>query len=124
MGQADLPLHEVVANFVQSGVDHRPWARLLAWQGLTGDDGEDDPSSDAFFAAMVDDVRHRQATGEVDPALDPAYVLLVLFAAAMAPTVLPQVVRRVTGRSAEDPAFLDTYKTQLRQVLAHLTPPD
>jgi hypothetical protein len=40
-------------------LDQRPWARLLAWQGLTADGGH--PSADdAYFGAMVDEVRHRR----------------------------------------------------------------
>ncbi|MEV4417610.1 hypothetical protein [Catellatospora sp. NPDC049609] len=72
------------------------------------------------FAAMVDDVRRRQAAGELAADLDPAYVLLTLFAAAMAPTLLPQIVRRVTGRAADSPEFLDEYAGQLRRVIERL----
>jgi TetR/AcrR family transcriptional regulator len=140
LNSADLPMHEVVGNFVQSSVDQRPWARLLAWEGLTGggrsDAGADDAGADDagagdagagdagagdYFAAMVDDVRRRQRAGELAADLDPAYVLLVLFAAAMAPTVLPQVVERMTGEPATSPEFLATYREQLRRILEHLS---
>jgi TetR/AcrR family transcriptional regulator len=118
--QPDMPIHEVVGNFLQASVDHRPWPRLLAWQGLSGDGGEDDPDADAYFRAMVDDVRSRQLGGELAADLDPAYVLLVLFAAALAPTVIPQIARRITGKPADSPEFLSAYAEQLRRIVEHL----
>jgi TetR/AcrR family transcriptional regulator len=115
----DLPLAEVVGTFLEIGVAQRPWARLLAWQGLTGD-GTDTETTDQFFASMVDDVRRRQRDGELAEDLDPAYTLLMLFMAAMAPTLLPQVVRRITGQEGDAPEFLAAYREQLRRVLGHL----
>ncbi|WP_155375179.1 hypothetical protein [Catellatospora vulcania] len=112
-------LGDVVTGFLHVGAEHRAWSRLLAWQGLTGG-GEDDPADDTYFTAMVDDVRRRQAAGELADDLDPAYVLLTLFAAAMAPTLLPQIARRITGRAADSPEFLDEYAVQLRRIVEHL----
>jgi TetR/AcrR family transcriptional regulator len=116
----EMPIHEVVGNFLQASVDHRPWTRLLAWQGLSGDGGEDDPDAHAYFRAIVDDVRSRQLSGELAADLDPAYVLLVLFAAALAPTVIPQIARRITGKPADSPEFLSAYAEQLRRIIEHL----
>jgi TetR/AcrR family transcriptional regulator len=117
----EMPIHEVVGNFLRTGVENRPWARLLAWQGLTGsaEDAAED-AEDPYFQAMVADVRRRQAAGEIAGDLDPAYVLLVLFTATMAPTLLPQIVRRLTGLAADSPEFLDTYANQLRKMVEHL----
>ncbi|WP_431944117.1 TetR/AcrR family transcriptional regulator [Micromonospora marina] len=128
----DQPLADVVAGFVELGAKQRSWARLLVWEGLADTGGTDlgDPDSEgetqAYFTAMVDDVRRRQRSGELSADLDPAYVVLTFFAAAMAPTVLPQVVRRLTGLAADSPEFLDAYAAQLGRVLGHLgggTPP-
>jgi TetR/AcrR family transcriptional regulator len=58
--------------------------------------------------------------GEISTELDPAYVQLVLFAAVMAPAVLPQIVRRLTGRTADSPEFLDEYAEQLAKIIARL----
>src|SRR5262249_9390271 len=120
LSRPEMPIHEVVDNFLRVGVHHRPWARLLAWEGLTGDTGNDSEATDHYFAAMVEDVRHRQRSGELAADLDPAYVLLVLFTAAMAPTLLPQIVSRITGRAGDSPEFLDTYSEQLRRIVQHL----
>jgi len=124
LNRADLPMYEVVGNFVRASREYRPWARLLAWQGLSGDEGQDDEQpdedTDAYFTAMVEDLRRRQDAGELAADLDPAYVLLTLFAAGMAPTILPQVVRRMTGLAADSDEFLDTFQEQLRRILEHL----
>ena len=69
---------------------------------------------------MVGDVRRRQEAGELAADLDPAYVLLTLFAATLSPTVLPQVVRRVTGLPADSPEFLETYAVQLGKIMSRL----
>jgi len=119
LNQADMPMAEVTGNFLHASREYRPWARLLAWQGLT-DDEEPDEAADAFFTAMVDDVRRRQEAGEFAADLDPAYLLLVFFAAGMAPTILPQVVRRMTGLAADSDEFLDTYQEQFRRILERL----
>jgi AcrR family transcriptional regulator len=119
LSQPDMPIHEVVGNFLQANVDQRPWARLLAWQGLMGE-GDAAEEDDGYFRAMVDDVRRRQLEGELAEDLDPAYVLLVLFAAALAPSVIPQIVARITGKVADAPEFLATYADQLRRIVEHL----
>jgi AcrR family transcriptional regulator len=118
--QPEMPIHQVVQNFLRTGVEFRPWARLLAWQGLTGDAQNDAETDDRYFQAIVEDVRRRQRDGEIAADLDPAYVLLILFSAAMAPTLLPQIVRRVTGEAADSPEFLAAYGEQLRRIVEHL----
>jgi hypothetical protein len=65
-------------------------------------------------------VRRRQQNGELATALDPAYVLLALFAAASAPTVIPQIVQRITGKFADSEEFVSTYTDQLRRIVEHL----
>jgi TetR/AcrR family transcriptional regulator len=69
---------------------------------------------------MVDDMRRRQRAGEPSADLDPPHVLLMLFAATLAPTALPQIVRRITGLPADSPELLETYAEQLRRVIARL----
>jgi AcrR family transcriptional regulator len=118
----DRPIHEVVGAFLRMGVEQRSWARLLAWEGLSdGSDGADEPDeAGPYFAAMVEDVRRRQRDGQLSAELDPPYVLLMLFAAALAPTVLPHVARRITGLAADSPRFQESYQEQLRRVIDRL----
>jgi TetR/AcrR family transcriptional regulator len=124
LNPSSAPLAEVVDNFVHASVEHRHWTRLLVWEGLTrtgqDDTAQDEPLVDDFFPLIVDDMRRRQAAGELGPDLDPAYVLLLLFAAAAAPVVLPQVAQRMTGKAANSADFLDAYRQQLRRVVERL----
>lgn len=121
----DVPMAERVTEFVRLSGTQRSWARLLAWEGLENTDAEPgaergEQETRDYFAAMVQDARRRQEAGEFAADLDPAYVLLMLFAATLAPTVLPQVVRRVTGLPADSPEFLDTYAEQLSKIMSRL----
>jgi TetR/AcrR family transcriptional regulator len=72
---------------------------------------------------MVEDLRRRQRDGELSTELDPAYLQVLLFAATLAPNVLPQVVRRLTGLPADSEEFRQTYADQLRRVVARLAEP-
>jgi TetR/AcrR family transcriptional regulator len=121
----DVRMADVVAEFVRLAASQRPWARMLAWEGLADTGAERDAEGGEqeardYFAAMVDDVRRRQAAGELAADLDPAYVLLLFFGATLVPTVLPQVVRRVTGLPADSPEFLEAYAEQLGKIMSML----
>jgi TetR/AcrR family transcriptional regulator len=115
----DLPIADVVAAFLRLNVEQRSFARLLVWDGLI-DTGSDGGEQEPYFTEMVEELRRRQQAGELADDLDPAYVLLLLFAAALAPTVIPQIARRVTGLSAESPEFQAAYAKQLRRVVERL----
>ena len=120
--QPDRPMADVVAAFLRLSVEQRAFARLLAWDGLA-DTGSDAGEPEPYFTEMVEDVRRRQRAGEIADELDPAYVLLVLFAAALAPTVIPQIARRITGLAADSPQFQTAYAKQLRRVVERLADP-
>jgi len=92
--------------------------RMLVWEGLTGPAEPD--AADDFFPGLVEDMRRRQAGGELAADLDPAYVLLLLFAAAAAPVLLPHVAERMTGLPADSTEFLDGYRAQLRGIVERL----
>jgi TetR/AcrR family transcriptional regulator len=115
----ELPIAEVVAAFLRLNIEQRSFARLLAWDGLAHT-GSDAAEPDAYFTEMVEELRRRQQAGELADDLDPAYVLLMLFAAALAPTVIPQIARRLTGLSADSPTFQAAYAEQLRHVVERL----
>lgn len=117
LSRPDAPLADVVAAYTYVGESQRHWSRLLIWQALSGERNEGET---AFRAAMVDDLRRRQAAGELAADLDPAYVLLALFGAALAPTVLADLAADLTGVPADSPEFLDRYRDQLRRLVAGL----
>jgi TetR/AcrR family transcriptional regulator len=117
LSRPDAPLEEVVAAFTYVGESQRSWSRLLIWEALSGDrrGGES-----GFRSAMVGDMRRRQEAGELAPDLDPAYVLLALFGAALAPTVLSGLAADLTGRPADSAEFLDRYRDQLKRMVGRL----
>jgi hypothetical protein len=68
---------------------------------------------------MVDGVRRRQLNGELTENLDPAYLLLVLFAAALAPSV----IRRSCGglpASRRTRAVLVGVRRSATRIVEHL----
>jgi|SRR5215211_4338130 len=115
----DVPIADVIAAFLRLNVDQRSFARLLVWEGMA-DTGNDIVAPEPYFTEMVDDLRRRQGAGELAGDLDPPYVLLMLFAAVLAPTVIPQMARRFTGLSADSAEFQATYADQLRRVVERL----
>jgi AcrR family transcriptional regulator len=115
----DLPIADVVAGFLRLNVDQRSFARLLVWEGMA-ETGDDTVAPEPYFTEMVEDLRRRQDAGELAGDLDPAYILLMLFAAVLAPTVIPQMARRFTGLSADSAEFQATYADHLRRVVERL----
>jgi TetR/AcrR family transcriptional regulator len=115
----ELPIADVVAGFLRLNVEQRSFARLLAWDGLAHT-GCDAVEPDAYFTEMVEELLRRQRAGELADDLDPAYVLLMLFAATLAPTVIPQIAQRLTGLSADSSKFQEAYAEQLRRVVERL----
>jgi TetR/AcrR family transcriptional regulator len=115
----ELKLADVVATFLRLNIEQRSFARLLAWDGLA-DAGSDAAEQDPYFTEMVEDMRRRQRAGELADDLDPAYMLLMLFAAAFAPTVIPQIARRLTGLPVDSASFQEAYAEQLRRIVERL----
>jgi TetR/AcrR family transcriptional regulator len=112
-------LADVVAEFLRINADNRPWARMLIWGGLADNTPDDEP----FFLGMVDDLRRRQEAGEISADLDPAHLMLLLFGAVLAPTVVPQIARQFTGLDPESDEFREAYAAQLKLVIARLAGP-
>jgi TetR/AcrR family transcriptional regulator len=109
-------LADVVAGFARASLQQRDWTRLLLWDGLTEQPDaaeevaprvDDEPD---FLRAAVDDLRERQRAGELPAELDPAQLLLALFAAACAPVMLPHIARRIGLHPA---TVADTYPEQV-----------
>jgi AcrR family transcriptional regulator len=129
LSHPDRPLHEIVAGFARAAATHRWWIRLLVWQALG--DSPDYPRVDNGFgmsgvnepdclAQQVAELRRRQDAGELATDLEPAHLLLALFAAASAPTVLPHIARRIVGADPDSDEFLATYTDQVARLVRHL----
>ena len=90
--------------------------RLLAWGGLeyAGPQGDPDhaPRSERMQRA-VEEIRERQAAGQLPAELDPACLTVMLTAAAMAVTTLPHVIEGVCGVDPASAEFVRHYAEQV-----------
>lgn len=118
LASPDQPLDQVVVGFLKASEANRPWARLLAWQGLAGDT----PAADRpeLMHWIVTELRRRQQAGELAAGIDPAFAALALFAAAAAPAILPHVARELTGLDPESEEFSHGYAEHLGSLVRHL----
>jgi TetR/AcrR family transcriptional regulator len=122
-------LPEVVAGFARVSLRQRDWTRLLLWDGLTDppplDTAADEPGLAAdgepdFLLTAVQDLRDRQRAGELPAELEPAQLLLALFAAACAPVMLPQIARRL-GLDPSSVEFGQSYPDQIEALVRLLS---
>jgi TetR/AcrR family transcriptional regulator len=117
----DVPFDELIARNLTSALGDPRLGRLLVWEGLE----EADPSREhaptrAAGSEDLSDLHRRQAGGELDADLDPAYVHLTFMGAITLASAMPQLVRRVTGLEPDDPEFQRRYAEQLRRIARHL----
>ena len=78
------------------------------------------PRDDASVLEDLASMRQRQARGELTPDLDARFLRLALMAVVMAPTLMPQLARKIFGLEPESAEFEELYGEQLRQMLRHL----
>jgi AcrR family transcriptional regulator len=116
MASEDQPLDEVLASFVATTLTDQ--GRLWAWSNLTGDTP---PTDEAFLRTQVDQLRARQAAGELPADLDPGLLLLALMAAASAPLTLRHTAGQITGEDPATPEFAQKYAEQLSLLVRHLS---
>ncbi|WP_234336810.1 TetR family transcriptional regulator [Streptomyces xylophagus] len=121
LGGPDLPLDEAVVRHLQEALrDPRPM-RLGLWRGLTNPSelSADEPEE-------REDLSHtyaRRDRRELAEDIDPASAVLLLIGAVAAPVTMPQLVRRIFGMEASDPAFQEQYADQLRRMIRRLALP-
>ncbi len=117
LAHPDLPLDQVVAGYFDASVAQPEWARMLLWQALGDSPGEARESAQRMeIGADLADVRRRQQAGELTGELPAEFILLVLWAAAMAPVALPQVVRGGYGCEPGSPEFRARYLPALQRL--------
>ncbi|MBF6174048.1 TetR/AcrR family transcriptional regulator [Nocardia blacklockiae] len=109
------PLPEQVRRYALEAVHNPDGVRLLAWSGLQYTGPEADPDHGPrtrILSESVDELRALQESGRLPAEVDPACLLVMLMAAAMAPTTLPQVVEGVCGADPRSPEFLAHFADQ------------
>jgi AcrR family transcriptional regulator len=96
--------------------------RVFAWSGLqyTGPDNDPDRASrNQLFGDSVDRLRALREAGQLPAEVDPACLLVMLMAAAMATTTLPQVIEGLCGADPKSAEFVEHFADQVA-VLARL----
>jgi TetR/AcrR family transcriptional regulator len=114
----DMSIAEMSASFISRPEDLQQ-ARLFVLDGLTA---EDDPGAHARDTRMrdaVEDMRRRQAEGELPAELDVRFFLLMIMGAALAPVALPHVARSVFGEAADltSAEFTESFVGQYRKLV-------
>jgi TetR/AcrR family transcriptional regulator len=122
LSSADRPLDEVVAGYTMSTLHDRDGARLMVWSNMSSpsEAPPDTGQEREFLRAQTADLRRRQEAGELPADLDPACVMLALFAAASATVTLPRVAKAIAGDEADSPEFTEHYADQLARLIRHL----
>ena len=116
------PLPEQLRRYALEVLQSPEAVRVFAWSGLqyTGPDDDPDRTSRAgLLAGSVDELRAHQRAGRLPAEVDPACLLVMLTAAALATTSLPHVIESVCGADARSPAFVEHFADQVA-VLARL----
>ncbi|MFC7752330.1 hypothetical protein [Tsukamurella soli] len=118
-GRADppgTPLPEQARRYVLEAVHDPDGPRLLAWNGLQYDGAGTGPDAQHRSDELrigVDELRRSQADGDLPADVDPEILLVILMAAAMAPTTLPHVIAGLTGEDPRSPQFVERFADQL-----------
>jgi AcrR family transcriptional regulator len=121
LSSADQSLDSVIASYVMSTLHDRDGARLMVWSNMSPGDAPPDTGQERdFLQVQLADLRRRQEAGELPADLDPACVLLALFAAASATVTLPRVAKAICGDDAESDEFTARYADQLARLVRHL----
>jgi len=110
------PLPEQLRRYALEVLQSPEAVRVFAWSGLqyTGPDDDPDRTSRAgLLAGSVDELRAHQRAGRLPAEVDPACLLVMLTAAALATTSLPHVIESVCGADARSPAFVEHFADQV-----------
>ncbi|MEZ0112946.1 TetR/AcrR family transcriptional regulator [Catenulispora sp. EB89] len=114
-------LAESVRGYLDLTLDQPDWSRLVVWRAL-GDAADSPPDEQSErLRGAVERMRARQADGEVDADLDPAFALLLCYALTFAPIALPHFVRDITGL---DPLSAEYRERCAAEIVKLLTPRD
>lgn len=110
------PLPEQLRRYALEALTNPDWVRLLAWSGLEYAGPDTDPDHAARAMMMqdsVEELRALQAAGRLPAEMDPCCLLVMLMAAAMAPTTLPHVIDGVCGSDPSSPEFIGHFAEQV-----------
>lgn len=117
------PLLEQLRRHALEALHNPDGPRLLAWSGLQYSGPESDPDHAArarMLGEGLDGLRELQRAGRLPAELDPACLLVMLMAAAMAPTTLPHVIEGVCGADPRSAEFIEHFAEQVAVLARHI----
>ncbi len=115
-----IPLEELVCRYLAVAHEQPELQRFFVRENLDAEHADVEPDLDADD---VTDLRRRQAEGEIDPAIDPAFLLLLLQAAVSVGVLFPRDVRRYLDMDPTSEEFFRHADEQLRVIVRHLAAP-
>jgi TetR/AcrR family transcriptional regulator len=115
----EQPFSAVVRGYVDAVLDRPELSRLLVWQALDAPEGPD-PAQAEQIRQAVEDIRHRQQAGELTSDFDPETILVVIWAATMAPASIPHVIHAAFGKNFAAHTARTRYASQLARLFTSL----
>ncbi|MEV4113579.1 TetR family transcriptional regulator [Nonomuraea sp. NPDC049695] len=115
----DTPLPEQIRRYALEALSNPDGVRLMAWGGLEYAGPESDPDHaprSERLQRAVDEIRDVQSAGGLPAEVDPACLMVMLMAAAMATTSIPHVIEGVCRVDPRSPEFLRHYAEQVALV--------
>jgi TetR/AcrR family transcriptional regulator len=116
------PMPEQLRRYALEVLRSPEGVRVFAWSGLQYTGPDDDPDRTTRtqqLAESVDELRALQQSGRLPAEVDPACLLVMLMAAAMATTTLPHIIEGLCGADPRSPEFVEHFADQVA-VLARL----
>jgi len=117
MADPAISLDELVARYLDVAHRQPELQRLFVRENLEADHTQVVPDVDADD---VRELRRRQGDGEIDPEIDPAFLLLVLQAAVSVGVLFPRDVRRYLDMDPSSDEFFALADEQLRVIVRKL----
>lgn len=108
-----------MSNYLDVTLDQPTWARLLLRLSLDEDpESAQSDEDDEQTRLAVEDIRRRQAAGEVTKDFDPEFILITLMSTTIAPVAMRHIVEVAFDTDPSSPEFRETYLAQLARLFA------
>ncbi|GAA4539431.1 TetR/AcrR family transcriptional regulator [Amycolatopsis samaneae] len=116
---SDMKPSEGIRQYALEALRNPDGVRLFAWGGLEYRGPEDDPDRERRAERMrqsVDGIRALRESGRLPAEVDPACLMIMMMAGAMATTTLPHVIEGVCEVDPRSPEFITHYADQVALV--------
>lgn len=110
------PMPEQLRRYALEALHNPEDVRVFAWNGLQYPGPADDPDRTSradMLNPSVEQLRALQQSGRLPADLDPACLLVMLMAAAMATTTLPHVIQNLCDADPNSAEFIEHFADQV-----------